>query len=410
MNILVLSTFDIWPPKDGGQNRYVELWKNMSRVHEVVILAYEFRNTVARRTYRLGPNVRVIVPIAAQTDADLFAVAAGRSGLWLHDILCVEQYRFSDDFLSCLREQLNVADVVVASHPYLAHLAFPFAKANAIKVYEAYNVELDIKAEYLAGCRDDVLAIDLVSDTAWIERYAVKTADLVTAVSAQDRDRLCQLHAIQSRKATVVPNGTNTCRATLDRYRLGVERKTSFGLSPQLAGIFLGSAFQPNVISYERARTMLDEIGFSGSMLLLGSIVAADRSKWPDVGFQEVWLGFVDDDVRDGLLRSADFALHLIFAGAGTNLKLFDYMGSGLPVVCNQRGRRGYDGGEIWFFDGETNEALKTSLETIARDPDEAARRGNAAYRVALDHFSWPAIARKMEAIITSCDQNRAFS
>jgi glycosyltransferase involved in cell wall biosynthesis len=168
-------------------------------------------------------------------------------------------------------------------------------------------------------------------------------------------------------------------------------------LHPGLVGIFIGSVYSANVESYRRGRLLLEEAGFRGSMFLVGSINTAPRTDWPEVGFDERWFGFVDDDEKLLLLESADFALQLIYDGAGTNLKLFDYMAAELPIIANAFGSRGVEE-EDWFLPVETAADLATTLAALAERPEEAARVAERARRIARERFDWRAIAGDFEA------------
>jgi glycosyltransferase involved in cell wall biosynthesis len=396
MRITVLSTFDIWPARDGGQNRLAELWSRFPSRHQIKILCYEFRNLVAERRYWLTENVEVIVPAANPSDASYFHQMAENTGLWLHDVLCASDYAFSDEFLQALHREVAASDVVVASHPYLARIGFLCAPQSTVKVYESHNVEYDIKKEYFYTRPDSMLLSNLLEDVERIERTAAESAHHVTAVSDFDRQRLIELYGLPEWHVSVVPNGATIKPMQDPDESERVIVRHQLGLTDTPVGVFLGSAYRPNVISYMRARQILDEAGFHGTLVLIGSIDQANVSEWPEVRFQERWLGFVDERVRDLLLRTADFALHLIFEGAGTNLKLFDYMLSGLPILANDFGARGVARPD-WFFRVEGPGELAAVLHQIVATPEEARRRGRVAREIALEQFAWHRIAADFE-------------
>jgi len=43
-----------------------------------------------------------------------------------------------------------------------------------------------------------------------------------------------------------------------------------------------------------------------------------------------------------------DFALNPMLSGSGTNLKMFDYMSAGIPVITTEFGTRGIDDKEVF--------------------------------------------------------------
>jgi hypothetical protein len=321
------------------------------------------------------------------------------SGLWLHDALCLADYKFSDAFMQSLAKELQECDVLVASHPYLAEIAFPRAAENTLCVYEGYNVEYDIKLDYFQGSLNPQITDRLLEAVHRGESFASRHAGLVTMVSHKDKQRIATLYNIEEAKIIIVPNGSVIRSSNLTEPEDRLVVRSALRCESELIGIFLGSSFAANVESYRQGRGMLEAAGFTGTMLLVGSISQAFRDDWPPVNFREIWLGFVTDEVRDVLLSTADFALHLIFSGAGTNLKLFDYMSAGVPIIANNFGRRGVDRGD-WSSPGDSVEELSFSLHRMRNNPSEILRLSNTAREIAKDNFDWSSIASKFEKAI----------
>jgi phosphatidyl-myo-inositol dimannoside synthase len=120
------------------------------------------------------------------------------------------------------------------------------------------------------------------------------------------------------------------------------------------------------------------------------------------------FLGAVDDAERDRRLRSADvFAMPSRLPGAGLAGEGFGivYLEAGAygkPVVAGNVG-----GAPDAVLDGETGllvdptdrRALADALTRLLREPELAARLGRAAQaRVA--GYAWPAVARRVEALL----------
>lgn len=397
MRITVLSTFDVWPAIDGGQTRYVSIWTKFSAEHEITILAYDFRNTAGERRYRLAPHVEVVVARAEEADAKHFLDVMGQTGLWLHDVLAIDEYRMSADYIGLLRAQLARCDVLVASHPYLANVAFGLAPARALKVYEAHNVELDIKRGYFrTGTGSRRLLSQRLRQVEQVERLAVQMADHVTAVSEADRKRLEQLYDVLPMKTSVVQNGVHARAVPSLGEAEREELRAAMGLAGRQVAVIVASSYAPNIEAYRITRLMLHEAGFGGVILLLGAIGNALLPDWPDVGFEERVFGFVSDELKTSLLECADFAPHFVFDGAGTNLKLLDYIGHGVPVIANLFGVRGTTGDD-WYWPAENVAALGQALADIPRRPDLARLRAQRGREMALAHFDWAALAARFE-------------
>src|SRR4029078_7019553 len=83
-------------------------------------------------------------------------------------------------------------------------------RPRAPLVLAAHNVEADSRASYAAA------AVFCVNGTFWhnrllqIERFAVARADLVLAVSHDDRERFIAGYDVEPERVVVIPNGADT--------------------------------------------------------------------------------------------------------------------------------------------------------------------------------------------------------
>jgi glycosyltransferase involved in cell wall biosynthesis len=321
------------------------------------------------------------------------------TGLYPHDILCASEYGFSPEFHREVRTALDWADTVVLLHPFLAPLVTPLCRARHLKIYESLNNDARTKRRYYADSRDPACAAKLVADTFWCESLAIDTADIVLAVSEDDARSFVDDYAADARKVKVVANGVDVAA----QDRISPEAKAEFreraGLSGRDVGVFIGSAYGPNVASYRMARQWLHAAGFTGVMLIVGKISEAYDKTWPKVGFTEEWRGFVDDETKRLLTGAADFALHLVTEGGGTNIKLFDYMASGVPIIANKFGTRGVDE-DGWFIPADSLMDLRQVVGARTWASKEAAAAATRAHDIALRRFDWSAIADGYQAIL----------
>jgi glycosyltransferase involved in cell wall biosynthesis len=59
-------------------------------------------------------------------------------------------------------------------------------------------------------------------------------------------------------------------------------------------------------------------------------------------------LGVLEEAEKNIVLNAADIALNPVTCGSGSNIKLLEYIGYGIPVITTPHGKRGYS-----FKDGE---------------------------------------------------------
>jgi len=399
MQVAVFNSFDITPAENGGEIRLINLYSRLSQTSPVRFLSYDLRGRLPIRRERVPPALDVLDMMVTDHDRTAFFQAEERLGLHPHDILCIDTYSFSPQFLKEVDRALSWADVVVCSHPYLATEIFPRCKPLQLRVFEAHNIELHAKTSFFEPARDRALAEKLLAATRRAEAYALAVADIVVTVGERDSQGFVEEYGVDPAKLNVIPNGVTVSAYDGVSSEARREFRNEAGLADCDVGVFLGSAYGPNVDAYRIARAWLEEAGFKGTIFVVGKIVDAYNDRWPTVGFTEKWFGFVDDALKHLLVKSADFAIQIVTSGGGTNLKLFDYMAAGIPILANEFGRRGVND-DGWFIPVETASDMRDIIRT-RRWRDEAAKASaEVARRVALRDFDWDSIAQRYRTIL----------
>jgi glycosyltransferase involved in cell wall biosynthesis len=399
MRLVVLSTYDIMPVTSGGQARYLNIYNQISTQHDVTIIAYDWQ-AQRSKTYHINPKLRVIVPTVLAEDVAQYWEVERRTNRVTHDAQCIRRYKFSQDFHQDLQAAISGTDVVIASHPFLALVGFGYCADHMTKVYEAHNVEFDARAAYYRGASDRAVTDLLLEDVRFGERLAAHEAEYVTAASDGDADRLVELYGVSRCKITIVPNGVEVASypALDQRDKQLIRDQLSLGSKP--FGVFLGGRYMPNIEAYLRIRAMLAEAGYSGTVALIGAMKEASPNDLAPVPFDERWLGFVEEEVKTVLLSSADFALQLMFIGAGTNLKLFEYMAARTLIAANSFGTRGV-AGDDWFWRVETSDDLRAFLEKEPWRTAEGEQIAARARTIVEQQFDWSVIAQVFGRILS---------
>jgi glycosyltransferase involved in cell wall biosynthesis len=63
--------------------------------------------------------------------------------------------------------------------------------------------------------------------------------------------------------------------------------------------------------------------------------------------------GILEEDEKWELYKVVDYAINPMFSGAGTNVKMFEYMAAGLPIISTPFGVRGINSAKICYFENE---------------------------------------------------------
>ena len=409
--ILVLNTFGVVPPNSGGRKRIFYLYEALARQADVTLLnlgaagsAPEVRNFGAHyREVRIPPSERFLAADSALRRTLRQSVTDIAALLHAQEIPMLE---------SAMIELMASADVVVASHVYLAPLIARHWKGELW--YDAHNVEADMKADILGVSRvaapfgeadpgagtgeaDAPTASDVVARVASAERALVRSATRVLAASEDDARRFADLYGRDPASIEHAPNGVSLPEDPwLDADRRA-RLKASLGFDGRPVALFVGSDHGPNHDAAEvlvaAARSCPD-----WSFWIAGSI--CDYLQHKNAPAHVYPVGLVSEAELTALFRAADVGLNPMLRGSGTNLKMLDYAAHGALVLSTGIGARGlgFVAGThyVAFAPDRLAEAL-AALEPELPSPRLAMR--TAARALVEQRFSWRTIADRIAAV-----------
>lgn len=116
-----------------------------------------------------------------------------------------------------------------------------------------------------------------------------------------------------------------------------------------------------------------------------------------------VTTGLVDD--LPAYLAGADIAVAPIQSGSGTNLKILEYLASGVPVVTTPIGAEGLplrDGREAVIVDDL--DRMADAVEHLVADDATARRLSEAGRELAVAEFSWSVTLRTYDELLARLD------
>lgn len=206
-----------------------------------------------------------------------------------------------------------------------------FAREARI-VYSAHNVELDYALTDPPLWLRKVLARRI----GQLECRAVQASDLVVTCTESDGKRLAHLCGDLKRLA-LVPNGFDAgeiqSMTAADREQI----RAALGLrADELAILFIGGPASHNRKAVQFLENeLISKLQRPARLIIVGQCAPRHRAG------RVIALGVVD---RLGpVLAAADVAVNPIESGSGSNVKLAEYLGAGLPVVTTPVGLRGYE-------------------------------------------------------------------
>lgn len=382
--ITVASTFPIYPPKGGGQSRIYNLYKNIAMEYDVDIVSFT-NGDEKPFNGEIAPGVREIRIPKSHLHIEKEWEIQQRIGIPIGDVAISQLSRYTKEYGEALARSLKGSDLAVAAHPYLVREINRYRGSKPF-IYEAIDVEYHTKGQSLPSNRT---GRDLLKSVFEVEKLSCNESAAIIACSREDMERLKEYYGIPLDKMTAVPNGVD-CRMT--EYISLDERealKEQVGIGGERLALFMGSWHPPNLRACEAI------FGFARETpdikyLILGSQCLAFKgvSVPQNVGM----MGPVDEDVKNIVLGLVDVALNPMTSGSGTNLKMFDYMAAGIPVITTEFGARGID--EVQHFTTVDISGFPRAVrDLLEADADELSDRLLKARAYVEENFDWPVLA-----------------
>jgi len=398
LRVVIVDMQPITPAVGGGRQRLLGLYHDMGPgLTATYVGSFDWPGE-AYRDEQITPTLReVCVPLS-----DAHFVAASRlseslGGATVIDSAFTTQVALSPDFIGVASRHIAEADVVVFSHPWAYTPLRDAIEPRHLVVYDSHNVESILKTELLdARVRADSLLQSVVSN-----EYALcRRADLVMTCSHEDSRAFSKLFDLPPDLFRVVPNGAFTGRFGERPALPRATRQQAAGVAwDGPVAIFMGSSYGPNNAAAQYIVDVLVPQRPEVQFIIVGG---ASESVNATPARNLLLVGTVDEERRDALLLASDIALNPVGVGSGTNIKMFDYMAAGLPVLTTEVGSRGICDSQsapmgiyIERLDGFAARLKVLSSAGI----DESARA--SVRKFVASRFSWEAISRSTGQLIS---------
>lgn len=271
----------------------------------------------------------------------------------------------------------------VAQFEHVARARWMRRMPARLKVYASHNVEVDYLRYEPAPW---ALRTTMLRRVQELERRAVRDSDLVLTCTRADATRLRELYGPVS-TLEVIPNGFDAELLDSDSAdRLAARQSIGIPADARLL-LFVGSGAPHNVeaVSFLQ-RDVLPQLDSSVHLLVVGECGRA-AGEDPTLAARVHRPGRIDD-LRP-IFAAADVAVNPVTTGSGSNLKLAEYLASGLPVVTTAVGLRGFEG----HSDGVIVAERQGFPAAIA---GAALARGQ---RRGIEDLSWDSLARRLHDV-----------
>lgn len=325
--IVFISSIQLFPPLSGGQLRSANLCQSMVEMgHEVEIYSFTGRKNdylAFKRSekYQISANLEEYINRNLLWGAIQFLFYKLKlPPFWitlLTYFYCPKQ----------LKNKLEKTDLIIIDFPFLYPI---FYKQSAQKIINTHNAEFEL---YSSSIYTNIVKK--------IELSSFKYADKILFCSNKDLNIFNKISKSIDNKSIIVPNGINLTKYFSNKAeQIGLRKKLGID-EDKIVFLFSGSAFEPNLVAFKELELFIQnhkEILINNNILIL--VVGSVTNKKQNEEYFKV-CGPVEEIIE--YFKLSDFGLNNISSGSGTNVKMFEYIASNLPILSTSFGARGLD-------------------------------------------------------------------
>ena len=329
-SITVISTYPIYPPRGGGQSRVYNLYKELSKHYDITIVSL-VHSSLNPSNKLIAKNLYEIkIPKTKQHQSKEEELSKS-IGIAATDLALLEYYNLTPEYIKTIKETSLSSDFVIMTSPYTYPLLKEHLKKNFI--YESQNVEYLLKKSMLQKREYEQKLLDKLYE---VEKNCCEDATIMTACSKDDINNFQTLYKL-NKEIEFISNGVDLSSTPYYSKTRKQKRKRNSNYKDYKIALFVGSAHKPNIDATKEI-IKLAQKRKDLYFIVIGGL---------DIYFQDISLdnieftGMIDEKEKENYMAIADIALNPMLTGSGTNLKMLDFMASGIPVLTTPIGARG---------------------------------------------------------------------
>jgi glycosyltransferase involved in cell wall biosynthesis len=383
MRIFYLSHGITYPADSGGKIRIHELLKALSKNHEIFQLSVH-PGKVEGRLRMMPFEKRINRNYSEYVLTNPFLIGSAV----LAEKLGTKQEFILNNLMPLLetkkiRAEIAKADVLMVGAPWMTGWLHKRAPRKPL-----FFLTSDLAYAFYKT----LLSGRALKKVFAHERRACTRSHKIYVVSDAEADAFAKLYELPKNKVTLLPNGANISSFARADEQQKARLKQELGLAGKKLVVYIGGRHIPA----QTAVKMLLEIAAQTPNAHFAVIGGAGD------GFKNThnvtFLGHIPDtDKREKWLPAGDIAINPTTIGPGSNVKLFEYLAAGLPVVSTAYGLRGstFKPGKDVLTADSVNEFAKI-IATLLSDNALRAKLAQAGYE-SVKRYDWAALAQIIE-------------
>ena len=395
--VVVLDMQPIEPPVGGGRLRLLGLYHDLGEnLPTTYIGTYDWPGEKYRRL-RLSMTLEEIdIPLSDEHFSASNEWQKRVNGKTIIDTAFHQLGHLSPQFVEYAQNQVIDADIVIFSHPWVYPLVKEKLRKNRqLMVYDSHNVEGVLRTTLLD---DGGFGTEIVKKAVMVEYELCHSADLVLACSHEDRELFHRLYGVPYTKVRIVPNGVFIKHIVPAGQDTKERIKKELGLDGRPLVIFLGSYYPPNV---EAANFICQSLAPNLPHIMFAICGGIGDGLNKDLGEKKTCTnirvtGFLNEEQKLSYLRAADLAINPMFSGSGTNIKMFDFMAAGLPIISTPIGARGIEGGSNNALLVVPEKDFASTILKVIENSDLKISMSKSARNLVEEKYSWERISKNL--------------
>ena len=262
-------------------------------------------------------------------------------------------------------------DVIQLERPWGFLILKLLSKKHTILIYDSQLVEGEyIKTVIMEQNSPKIFRPFIKFFAKFYEKLVVRLANVVFALSEDDRDYYAKNYRVKKEKIKVIqtPSAIKpNPQLKIGNLKIECRNKLGLPLNKTIAMFHGGFSHQPNQEAADLIVNFISRKINNPDIIFVIAGHNIEKFKKNNV----ICLGFVDD-LKD-LLYSADFAIVPIITGGGMRTKCMDYIITGLPFIITEIGMKGIDfleKGEDYLIYSEVNNEFIEGINSLHKDKE----------------------------------------
>ena len=391
MQILAIPvSYGLYKPVSGGQNRFYNIIKNLRNMENRIIVAEEIDFSDFRE--------KSWVKMCYFRDIQFF----GRT------LSIFRDFNLNFIFLIYNIIKTEAIDLIQITHPSGCFIVKIITIINRKKipiVYDAHNLESRfIKETFKNNPKYSLLERYWVSlYVNFLEKIMSKFFfDHITVVSQNEKDLFIKKYGLDKKKLTVIPSGCNIKSLKSENDIDSIKKLLNIDLDT-IVIIFHGLySYPPNKEAFDLIENYISPQFKENKVLFLVGGTSAPKIRNNNF----ISLGFIQD--LDSFLSIADLAIVPIEKGAGTNLKIMDYLSFGIPIVTTKKGAEGLmiKDHQHAIITDVVDENFVKAIKFLVDNVKKREKMGKLGRKLAEESYSWDKVVIKLNRIYRELNED----